>query len=106
MQLVKGLRALSNPTRLKVLELLKNPAAFDGPRDPQGKPYGVTAKALLRHLRCTQPSLSEQMDILIEIGLVESNKIGRWVVYTRDEERIRQLKQTIIDQLLPPPATS
>jgi DNA-binding transcriptional ArsR family regulator len=102
MQLVKGLRALANPTRLRVLDLLKNPAAFDGPRGEDGRPYGVTAKALLRHLRCAQPSLNEQMAILIGIGLVESRKIGRFVVYTRDEERIRQLKQTIIDQLLPP----
>ena len=49
----------------------------------------------------SQPALSEQMEILIGIGLVESQRVGRWVVYTRDEERIRQLKQTIIDQLLP-----
>lgn len=107
MQLVKGLRALANPTRLRVLELLRNPAAFDGPRGPDGRPLGVTAKELLKHLRCKQPSLAEQMDILIQLGLVESRKVGRFVVYTRDEERIRQLKQTIIDQLLPPaPASS
>jgi hypothetical protein len=42
------------------------------------------------------------MQVLIELALVESTKVGRWVLYTRDEERIRQLKQTIIDQLLPP----
>ena len=102
MQLVKGLRALANPTRLRVLELLKDPSAFEGPRAADGRPLGVTAKALLKHLRCSQPSLNEQMEILIGLGLVESRKVGRWVVYTRDEERIRQLKQTIIDQLLPP----
>src|SRR3954469_13804986 len=101
MILVKGLQALANPTRLRVLELLKNPQAFDGPRGPDGRALGVTAKALLKHFRCTQPSLSEQMEILIRIGLVEPRKVGRFVVYTRDEERIRQLKQTIIDQLLP-----
>src|SRR4051794_9180575 len=33
MILMNGLKALANPTRLRVLELLKNPAAFDGPRD-------------------------------------------------------------------------
>ena len=60
MILEKGLKALANPTRLRVLELLKDPAALD-----------------------------------------ESRRVGRFVVYTRDEERIRQLKQTIIDQLLP-----
>jgi DNA-binding transcriptional ArsR family regulator len=102
MQLVKGLRALANPTRLRVLELLKTPSAFPGPRGADGRPLGVTASALLTQLRCRQPSLNEQMAILIEIGLVEAQKVGRWVVYTRDEERIRQLKQTIIDQLLPP----
>jgi DNA-binding transcriptional ArsR family regulator len=105
MQLVPGLRALASPTRLRVLELLKNPAAFDGPRAPDGRPLGVTAKALLKHLRCQQPSLNEQMEVLLRIGVVEKRKVGRFVVYTRDEERIRQLKQTIIDQLLPPPAT-
>ena len=106
MQLMRGLRALANPTRLRVLELLRNPAAFDGPRGADGKALGVTAKALLRHLRCTQPTLSEQMDMLIAVGLVEKQRVGRWVVYTRDEERIRQLRQTIIDQLLPPPPAS
>lgn len=102
MQLIKGLRALANPTRLRVLELLRDPSIFDGPRAADGRALGVTAKALLKHLRCSQPSLNEQMQILIGLGLVESRKVGRWVVYTRDEERIRQLKQTIIDQLLPP----
>jgi ArsR family transcriptional regulator len=102
MVLAEGIRALANPTRLQILELLKNPAAFDGPRSADGRPLGVTAKALLKRLRCRQPSLNEQMGILIRIGLVESRKVGRFVVYTRDEERIRQLKQKIIDQLLPP----
>jgi ArsR family transcriptional regulator len=106
MQLVQGLHALANPTRLRVLELLTNPSAFDGPRTKDGRPLGVTAKALLKHLHCSQPSLNEQMKVLIGLGLVESRKVGRWVVYTRDEERIRQLKQTIIDQLLPAPPAS
>lgn len=100
-QLIPGLKALASPTRLKVLELLRNPAAFDGPRDAAGQPLGVTAKALLKHFRIAQPSFNEQMDVLIGIGLVEATKVGRWTVYKRDEERIRQLKQTIIDQLLP-----
>ena len=101
MNLEKGLKALANPTRLRVLELLKNPAAFNGPRGDDGRPIGVTAKALHRHLRCSQPTLHEQMQVLVDLGLVESRRVGRFVVYTRDEERIRQLKQTIIDQLLP-----
>jgi ArsR family transcriptional regulator len=102
MILMTGLKALANPRRLRVLELLKNPEAFDGPRGADGRAIGVTAKALLKHLRCTQLTLSEQTQVLIAVGLVESRRVGRFVVYTRDEERIRRLKQTIIDQLLPP----
>ncbi len=101
MILENGLKALANPTRLRVLELLKDPAAFNGPRGADGRPLGVTASALLKHLRCAQPTLHEQMQVLVALGLVESRRVGRFVVYTRDEERIRQLKQTIIDQLLP-----
>lgn len=105
MVLMDGLKAIANPTRLRVLELLRDPARFDGPRGPDGRASGVTAKALLPHVRITQASLNEQVAILIKNGLVESRKVGRFVVYTRDEERIRQLKQTIIDQLLPPAGT-
>ena len=102
MLLSQGLKALANPTRLRVLELLRDPSAFDGPRDRDGHAIGVTAKALLKYIRCTQPSLNEQMAVLIRLGLVEARKVGRFVVYTRDEERIRQLKMTIVEQLLPP----
>ena len=102
MELMKGLKAIASPTRLRVLELLKDPGAFPGPRTADGRAIGVSAKALLKPLGCTQPSLNEQMQILMNAGLVEARKVGRWVLYTRDEERIRQLKQTIIDQLLPP----
>ena len=102
MELMKGLKAIASPTRLRVLELLKDPGAFPGPRTADGRAIGVTAKALLKQLGVKQPSLNEQMQILLNAGLVEARKVGRWVIYTRDEERIRQLKQTIIDQLLPP----
>ena len=101
MLLVKGLRALANPTRLRVLELLRHPSRIEGPHwVKDGQIFGVTAKALLKQLKCKQPTLNEHMEVLVREGLVEARYVGRWVVYTRDEERIRQLKQTIMDQLL------
>jgi len=100
MELMKGLKVLANPSRLRILQLLKDPPPFTEPGASSGQ-RGVTAQGLLRHLRCRPPSLTEHMHILEGVGLVELRKVGRWAVYTRDEERIRQLKQTIIDQLLP-----
>ena len=87
MLLTPGRKALANPTRLRVLELLKDPSAFDGPRDSDGRALGVTASGLLKHQRIRQPSLNEQMAVLIGIGLVEARRVGRWVVYTRTDER-------------------
>lgn len=100
MILVKGLRALANAKRLRVLELLRNPSKYEGPHFMmEGRILGLTARALLKQLKCAQPTLNEHMEVLIREGLVEARRVGRWVVYSRDEERIRQLKQTIIDQL-------
>ena len=104
MDMVKGLKALASPTRLRILELLGNPPEGQAVDASPGRPRGMTAKALIKQLGCAQPSLVEHMQVLDAVGLVESRKEGRWVIYSRDEERIRQLKQTIIDQLLPPPA--
>ncbi|MCX5756301.1 MAG: metalloregulator ArsR/SmtB family transcription factor [Gemmatimonadetes bacterium] len=101
MELMKGLKAIANPTRLRVLELLKDPPTLQELKTTHGSLRGLTAKALLDQLRCSQPTLNEHMQILLDVGLVESRRSGRWVFYARDEERIRQFKQTIIDQLLP-----
>ena len=81
--------------------MLRSPEAFEGPRDANGAAFGVTERALREQLTLTQPSLNEQMAVPIRVGFVEARYAGRHVMYTRDEERIRQLKQTIIEQLLP-----
>ncbi|MEA3244935.1 MAG: metalloregulator ArsR/SmtB family transcription factor [Gemmatimonadota bacterium] len=100
---MQGLKAIARPTRLRILELLGMPDA----RVPQGAapnavPPGATATGLRRKLGISQPALSEQVQVLLGTGLIESRKVGRWVIYERDEERIRQLRQTIIEKLLPP----
>lgn len=103
MELVKGLKAVASGRRLRILELLRNPEVTSSAVQSHGVVRsGATATALRKRLGISQPALSEQMQILLDAGLVEARNVGRWVVYSRDEERIRQLKQTIIDELLPP----
>jgi|GEM_PF-108596 len=103
MNLVQGLKAIASPTRLRILELLGDPAVANaGFRQHGVVQRGATATALRRLLGLSQPALSEQMQKLLNTGLVEAQHVGRWVVYSRDEERIRQLRQTILEKLLPP----
>ena len=98
MNLVKGLKAVASVRRIRILELLgSTKVGKSGER-------GLSATELRKHLGISQPALNEQMQVLLDVGLVESRHVGRWVIYTRDEERIRQLRQTITDQLLPPVA--
>lgn len=63
-----SVKTIASAKRLRVLELLKDPTRFDGPRGADGRPLGVTAKVLIRQLRCGQPALNEQMQILIDTG--------------------------------------
>lgn len=98
MNLVKGLKAVASERRLKILRLLAGAEATKSPRK------GLNASRLCDELDISQPALSEQMQILLSTGLIESHREGREVIYARDEERIRQFRQTIVDQLLPPPA--
>ena len=103
MNLVQGLKAIASPRRLKVLELLRDPAVTVTEVESHGATHhGATATALRKQLGISQPALNEQMQILLDAGLVESRNVGRWVVYWLDEGRVGQLRQTIIDQLLPP----
>ena len=95
MNLVKGLKAVASVRRIRILELLGST------RVGKSGERGLSATALRKHLGISQPALNEQMQVLLDVGLVESRYVGRWVIYTRDEERIRQLRQTITDKLLP-----
>ena len=85
---------MASARRLRILELLARPGVGrTGQR-------GMSATEIRRNLGTSQPALHEQMQVLLDVGLVESRNVGRWVIYSRDEERIRQLRQTILDQLL------
>jgi DNA-binding transcriptional ArsR family regulator len=60
-------RALADPTRRQVLELLRR-----GP---------MAAGELADHFAVTRPTMSAHFAVLREAGLVESEKLGRVVMY-------------------------
>jgi DNA-binding transcriptional ArsR family regulator len=96
MNLVRGLKAVASERRLAILRILGTKEV----RESAAR--GMNATGLRKRLGISQPALSEQMQVLLNTGLVESRAEGRSVIYSRDEERIRQFRQTIMEQLLPP----
>lgn len=63
----KILKALSDPNRLKILDLLS---------------YGEKcACEVLESFNFTQPTLSHHMKVLIDCGLIEARKDGIWNQY-------------------------
>ena len=83
--LAKYFRTLGNPTRLRILELLRE----------RERPVGE----LVRHLRMTQPYVSNQLACLRWCGLVTTRRDHRTIYYRLDErvEQILALAQSLLD---------
>ena len=67
----KVFKAFCDETRLKVLELLRG-----GEK---------SADTLLGQVRVKQPTLSHHMHILVESGIVNKKKVGKWTYYSLSE---------------------
>jgi ArsR family transcriptional regulator, arsenate/arsenite/antimonite-responsive transcriptional repressor len=92
--LVLAFKALADPTRLKVLELLK----------ARGKTCcdlvareekGLCACDIERAVGLSQAAVSHHMDLLRRAGLVTAEKRGRWMFYRRNEAALAGLADAI-----------
>lgn len=71
-------KALADPTRRKILELLKNKS--------------LNAGEIAAEFNMTKPSISNQLSILKQADLVDSEKIGQNVIYS--------LKTSVLEDML------
>ena len=68
-------KALSDANRMKIFNLLlKN---------------DLCAFEILKHLDCSQPTLSYHMRLLVDSGIVEAHKQGLWMHYNIDKDVLR-----------------
>jgi DNA-binding transcriptional ArsR family regulator len=67
--------AVACPTRRKIIELLAE----------RERPVGE----LVDHLRITQPSVSEQLRILRDVGIVQARQEGRRRLYSLNPTKIK-----------------
>jgi len=91
------LKALSHPTRMEILNWLKNPekhfASQEHPLD-----MGVCASQFER-CGLSQSTVSSHLGTLHRAGLVTTRRVGQWIFYKRNEETIadflKQLSQDL-----------
>ncbi|MBB5644531.1 ArsR/SmtB family transcription factor [Pedobacter cryoconitis] len=95
MDQVEVFKALSNKTRLMILQWLKEPELHFPPQDRDIKEVGVCVGQIQCKAQLTQSTISEYLSILQRSGLIESTRIGQWTYYKRNETACLELKQLI-----------
>jgi DNA-binding transcriptional ArsR family regulator len=98
MDISAALRALANERRLQVLDWLKDPRAhFREQVDGDLVEDGVCGLLIAERLGVSQPTVTEHMKLLVEIGAVRAKRIKQWTFYKRDEDRLRAIKTAIAE---------
>ncbi|MGC9539109.1 ArsR/SmtB family transcription factor [Streptomyces sp. UG1] len=86
------LRTPAGRRRLDILEWLKDPVTHfpdQGQADPVED--GVTADAVAAKLGLPLEAAETHLELLVNIGLLRTKRIGRSVHYRRDEMRIAEV---------------
>ena len=84
---LQQLKALSDPVRLTILEFLLEPVQTCCVQDE-----GVCACDFENVLGLSQPTVSHHLKLLVQAGLVNAKKRGRWVYYELNREAFASLR--------------
>jgi len=77
-EMEKICKALSDKNRLEIVNMIS-----------QGEKCGCK---LLEYFHITQPTLSHHMKVLVDCGLVNDRKEGKWHHYSLNKETVSQLE--------------
>ena len=77
----KVFKAISDPKRLQILALLSG-----------GE---MCACKLLEQFNITQPTLSHDMKLLCDAGLVSARKDGKWCYYSLNKAKMSQVREVL-----------
>jgi ArsR family transcriptional regulator len=100
MEQVEIFKALSNKTRLQILEWLKEPEK-NFPESEYGvcTPAGICVGSIQHKTGLTQSTVSEYLTMLSRTNLVIATRKGQWTYYKRNEEAIKALGLSIQEGL-------
>ncbi|WP_373231337.1 ArsR/SmtB family transcription factor [Cohnella sp.] len=103
MDTIAIIKALSNETRFKIMEWLKEPEVHFGPQshmpsdcDFQG---GICVGSIAEKAGLAQSVISGYLVKMQKSGLLESKRHCQWTYYRRDEKGIQQFKESIRESL-------
>jgi ArsR family transcriptional regulator len=96
-------KALSDPTRLRLIRLLGENVAGDcAAREPvrecEGRGF-LCVNALAHRLGVTQSAVSQHLRVLRQAGLVSSVRHGAFVHYTLDQEGLERSRAALRETL-------
>jgi DNA-binding transcriptional ArsR family regulator len=95
MEQVDVFKALSNKTRLQILEWLKDPKTNFPDQESAGYDHGVCVGQIQAKAKLTQSTVSEYLSILQRAGFVESTRQGQWTYYKRNDKAFENLSKLI-----------
>ena len=100
MDQVEIFKALSNKTRLQILNWLKDPELnFPDQKQHADFDHGVCVGQIQLKAGLTQSTVSEYLSVLQRAGLVKSTRIGQWTYYQRNEEAFKILSELIQSEI-------
>jgi ArsR family transcriptional regulator len=88
------LKALADPTRRRIVELLKRKGCCSCEMISSVDP-GLCICDLESALELSQPTITHHIQVLREAGLVSTRKIGRWLYCRRNEEALDRLAERL-----------
>ncbi|MDT9621032.1 metalloregulator ArsR/SmtB family transcription factor [Lactobacillus mulieris] len=101
----KIFKALANKTRLDILKWLKNPeeeitsVSCDTVRFMMEHRGGICVMDIVTRANMTQSTVSTYLKMLLDAGLLISERHGKWTYYRRNEENIKELGKLIQKEL-------
>jgi DNA-binding transcriptional ArsR family regulator len=99
MDYIEVFKALSNKSRLQMLEWLKEPEINFPEQISSGFEHGVCVGQIQAKAGLTQSTVSEYLSILQRAGFIESKRVGQWTYYKRNEEAFTALSKIIESNL-------
>lgn len=92
---VEIFKALSNKTRLQILQWLKEPQLNFPEQAEFGYGNGVCVGQIQKKAGLSQSTVSEYLSLLQKAGLVKAQRVGQWTYYVRNEEAFAALSELI-----------